>query len=217
MSKMNTIRVEAVVVGPIQANSYIVWDDVSKDCAVIDPGDEVPRLAAIVDTYKLKLLAALVTHGHLDHSGGLKAFIERFAVPFYLHKDDAPLLATIREQGAMFGILIGEPPVPDHFLADGEVLTLGTLAFEALHTPGHTPGHLCYKVGERLFTSDLLFAGAVGRTDLPGGSTAQLETSLKRVKALPPATIVYPGHGPTTTIEREARSNPYLSGGLLTI
>lgn len=211
------IRVEAVAVGPFQSNCYIVWDEATKDCAVVDPGDEVPRIGAIIDTYGLKPLAALLTHGHLDHSGGLKPFIERFAVPFHMHKDDAPHLASLREQGAMFGIFTGEPPVPEHFLADGEALALGTLAFEALHTPGHTPGSLCYKLGERLFTGDLLFAGAVGRTDLPGGSPAQLQTSLDKVKALPPATIVLPGHGPATTIEREARSNPYLSGGLLTI
>lgn len=217
MNETQIIRVEAVAVGPFQSNCYIVWDDATKDCAVVDPGDEVPRIAGVLDAYKLKPQSALLTHGHIDHAGGLNAFLERFPVPFHMHKDDAPLLATIREQGAMFGIFTGQPPVPDHFLADNKTLTLGTLSFEVLHTPGHTPGHLCFRLGERLFSGDLLFAGSVGRTDLPGGSSAQLQTSLERIKALPLATVVLPGHGPATTVEREARTNPYLSGGLLTI
>jgi glyoxylase-like metal-dependent hydrolase (beta-lactamase superfamily II) len=217
MSEHPLVRVDAVVVGPFQSNCYVVWDDATKDCVVIDPGDEVPRIAGVLDAYRLKPQAALLTHGHLDHAGGLNAFIERFAVPFRLHREDAPLLASIREQGAMFGIFTGEPPVPQDFLADGDALALGSLAFEALHTPGHTPGSLCFRLADRLFTGDLLFAGSVGRTDLPGGSPALLQRSLERVLALPPGTTVFPGHGPATTLEREARSNPYLSGGLLTI
>jgi glyoxylase-like metal-dependent hydrolase (beta-lactamase superfamily II) len=211
-SDTKRLRVEVVPVGPLQSNSYVVWLDGSSEGVVMDCGDEAPRIAGVLAAYSLEPKALLLTHGHLDHTGGVKAFIERFPVSFYMHADEVPVFKTIREQGAMFGMLIGEPPEAKDFLADGAEFTAAGLTFSVLHTPGHTPGSLCYFMGGMLFSGDVLFQGSVGRTDLPGGSSQQLMASLDRLKALPPGTIVFPGHGPSTTIAAELARNPYLLG-----
>ena len=206
------LRVEVVPVGPLQANSHILWIDGAKEGVVVDCGDEAPRLAAVLAAYGLEPKALLLTHGHLDHTGGVKAFIERFPVPFYMHADEVPVFKTIREQGAMFGMLVGQPPEAKDFLSEGATFMAAGLNFSVLHTPGHTPGSLCYLTEGMLFSGDVLFQGAVGRTDLPGGSSQQLKTSLDRLKLLPPETVVFPGHGPSTTIGAELARNPYLRG-----
>jgi len=206
------IRVEAVPVGPFQSNTYVVWEDGSKEAVVVDCGDEAPRIGGVLAAYSLTPKALLLTHAHLDHAGGVRAFLERFDVPFYMHADEVNVYRSIREQGAMFGMLIGEQPEPKDFLADGAEFSVAGLAFTVMHTPGHTRGSLCYLVRGMLFSGDVLFQGAVGRTDLPGGSSEQLMASLDRLKALPPETIVFPGHGPSTTIGEELAHNPYLRG-----
>jgi len=211
-NEQRRIRAEVVPVGPLLSNSYIVWLEGSSEGVVVDCGDEAPRIAGVLAAYGLEPKALLLTHGHLDHTGGVKAFVERFPIPFYMHADEIPIFKTIREQGALFGMLIGEPPEAKDFLSDGANFTAAGLDFSVLHTPGHTPGSLCFLTGGMLFSGDVLFQGAVGRTDLPGGSSKQLMASLERLKALPPETIVFPGHGPSTTVREELSRNPYLRG-----
>jgi hydroxyacylglutathione hydrolase len=206
------IRVEVVPVGPLQSNTYVVWKEDSKEAVVVDCGDEAARIAGVLAAYSLEPKALLLTHGHLDHAGGVKAFVGRFPVPFYMHAAEAGVFKSLREQGAMFGMLIGEPPEAKDFLADGAECDVAGMMFKVLHTPGHTPGSLCYLVKDMLFSGDVLFLGSVGRTDLPGGSSQQLMASLDRLKALPPETMVFPGHGPSTTIAAELARNPYLRG-----
>ena len=206
---------EQLVVGPLQCNCTILGDEASGEAIVIDGGDESERIAGTLDRLGLRARVLLHTHAHIDHIGALADLKERTAAGAALHPDDLPLYRELAIQAAWLGIPVPRVVSIDHELADGEVVRVGSLKLEVLHTPGHTPGSCTFvakRDGEHLaFTGDTLFFGSIGRTDLPGGDTGRILASLReRILTLPDATIVYPGHGPRTTIARERAHNPFL-------
>jgi len=204
--------VRALAVGPFQENCYLLGDSATRDAVLIDPGDEAERLIGAIEQEAWTLRALWITHGHIDHVGGIAAIKRRWNVPVYLHPADRPLYDRAAEQGRYYGLDIEAPPAPDHDLAEGDILTVGALSFGVLHVPGHSPGHVAFVGHGVVFGGDCLFAGSIGRTDLPLSDPPALGRSLERFAALPDETVVYSGHGPATSIRAEKRSNPFLTG-----
>jgi hydroxyacylglutathione hydrolase len=206
------VIVVSLPVGVIQTNCYIVACEETLDAAIIDPGGHPERILAEVERRGLQVIYILNTHGHFDHTDGNSALVAATGAPLAMHPADVPLLQA--SGGAAWFGLRGDPsPPPDLELADGDEVEVGTLRFQVLHTPGHTPGHVAFyePAAGVVFDGDVLFARGVGRTDLPGGSWDQLVDSIRRVLfALPDSTKVYSGHGPATTIGAEKRGNPWL-------
>jgi len=205
--------IETVPVGPLQVNSYILGCEESREGVVIDAGGSVDRLLARIEKLGLTIRYLLDTHGHFDHVGGNRAFIEATGARFLIHEKDAFLLSMAASSGRDFGVLAENSPEPDEFLTDGMTITFGNQTLEVIHTPGHSPGGCCFHnaAAGALFTGDTLFNGSVGRTDLPGGSMDVLVRSIRdRLAILPDTTRVFPGHGPSSTIAIELYSNPFL-------
>jgi glyoxylase-like metal-dependent hydrolase (beta-lactamase superfamily II) len=206
------MTITSVTVGPFVENCYLVVDDATRRAVLVDPGDEPERIAALVRQSGATLEAIWLTHGHIDHIAAVAAIKRIWDVPVHLHPDDLPLYDHVTEIGRMYGLSVEAQPAPDHTIADGERLSLGSLEFTAMHTPGHAPGHVIF-IGEGLVLGgDLLFAGSIGRTDLPLSDPARMRESLERILTLDDAMIVHPGHGGSTTIGTERRSNPFLTG-----
>jgi hydroxyacylglutathione hydrolase len=204
--------IAALPVGLIQTNCYVVGCEETKEGAVIDPGGDPERILAEVERQGLTLKYVLNTHAHFDHTYANRAIVAATGAPLALHPDDRRLLQS-SGGAASFGLRADPSPPPDLELHDGDELEVGKLRFQVLHTPGHTPGHVCFYEPEEgvLFDGDVLFYRGVGRTDLEGGSWQQLMDSIRRVLfALPDETVVYSGHGPATTIGEEKRLNPWL-------
>jgi hydroxyacylglutathione hydrolase len=206
------MKISSFVVGELQENCYLVVDEESSGAVLIDPGAEGDRLVAAVRASGARLEAIWVTHGHMDHIGGIAAVKRAWDVPIYLHPLDAPLYAGAARAALVYGVTFETAPPADRTLADGDVVSLGALRFEVMHAPGHAPGHVVLHGHGVAFAGDCLFAGSVGRTDLPYSNPGDLSRSLEKIVELPGETVVYPGHGPTTTIGREIRSNPFLNG-----
>lgn len=204
--------VRTLTVGPFQENCYLLADDSTRDAVLIDPGDEAARLVGAIEEDGWTLRALWITHGHIDHVGGIAAVKRQWDVPVYLHPADRAMYDRASEQGKRFGLHVETPPPPDHGLAEGDVLAVGTLAFGVIHVPGHSPGHVAFVGHGVVFGGDCLFAGSIGRTDLPLSDPSALARSLERFVALPEETVVYSGHGPATSIREEKRSNPFLTG-----
>jgi hydroxyacylglutathione hydrolase len=208
------MRVTRLVLGPLETNCWIVSNGFGGPAIVIDPAEDSARIVAELGD---RIVAAVVlTHGHFDHLGAVKALVAHTGAPLLVHAEDAQSITTpVGSGGAAFGFDATAPP-PDRLLRDGDVVDAGDLRLSVLHTPGHTPGGICLfgDGGEsqppQLFSGDTLFAGSVGRTDFPGGDGRALSLSIARKLApLPPETVVHPGHGPDTTIGRERRLNPF--------
>lgn len=197
--------------GPFATNCYIIKCPETGESAVVDPGVPDPWIKKTLAERGLKPSVILLTHAHVDHIGGLEWVKSFTGAPIWMHADDRKMLADPRLNGsAMFGEPISAPP-PDRLLKDGETFTLGKLSFQVLHTPGHTPGGICFYTPGHLIAGDTLFAGSIGRTDLPGGNHETLIRSIRsRLLPLPDDTTVYPGHGPATTIGDEREYNPFL-------
>lgn len=209
---------EKLTVGPFQENCYIVGDEASGTGVLFDPGDEAMRISLAVEQTNLEISQIVITHAHIDHVGAVAALVDEYSCPVLMHAEAEPMLKQIPNQALMMGLRFGKVPAVDGYVEDGEVLEVGGLRFEALYTPGHAPGHLAfYAPAEGLVLSgDALFAGSVGRVDLPGGSMEVLVRSInERLLPLPDTTAVYSGHGPETTIGEERAHNPFLAGGLL--
>jgi hydroxyacylglutathione hydrolase len=208
------VKIDHRTVGPFEENCYLVTDEASGRAVLIDPGDEGDRILEMVRASGAALDAVWLTHAHVDHIGAVAAVKREFDVPIHLHPLDLPYYAQLSARAAvMYGLDFDQPEGPDRELADGQVLECGALRFTVMHVPGHAPGLVAFTGHGVSFGGDLLFAGSIGRTDLPLGNPADMTASLSRYTAtLPDETIVHPGHGPATTIGREKRTNPFLLG-----
>jgi len=207
---MNEHEIFTFEVGSFATNCYMVTSRIGPQCVIIDPGDEAERLFEELKRRSLEPVAIMITHGHLDHVGGVGPLKKAFDVPVYVHELDLPLYNSVSEQGEWFGLNLVDPPPPEHYFVETDSLVVGPFKFKVIHTPGHTPGHISLLSGEDIFVGDCLFAGSIGRTDLPGGSHELLIKSIKeKILPLPDNTVVRPGHGPMTTVMRERSSNPF--------
>ena len=204
------MKVEWITVGPFQENSYLLTD--SGRGVLVDPGDEAERILAMVERSDAVIDAIWLTHGHIDHIGAIAAVKRKWDVPVILHPEDLPLYRRAQQQAAFYGLTLEQPPEPDRGLADGDVLTVGATSFTVRHTPGHSPGHVVLLSGRTMIGGDLLFAGSIGRTDLPLSNPDAMDASLALVAGFDPETAVYPGHGPVTRLAVELATNPFLIG-----
>jgi len=208
------VVVDKVVVGPFASNCYIVGSESNKEGIIIDPGDEAKKILKKVSDLGLDIKLIVLTHGHIDHVGALKEVKEVTGAEVAIHADDVQSLSG--GTGFLVSLLVPglsypKPPPPDRLLKDGDSLDIGNMHFEVLHTPGHTPGGICFLGGGVVFSGDTLFNYGIGRTDLPGGNYHQLLNSIRtKLMVLSDDTIVYPGHGPATTIGAERQGNPFL-------
>ncbi|MGH7638552.1 MAG: MBL fold metallo-hydrolase [Gemmatimonadaceae bacterium] len=206
------MKVEWVTVGPFQENSYLLYDETARRGVLIDPGDEPRRIASMVASAAVEIDAIWLTHGHLDHVGAVAAMKRQWPVPVLLHPADLVLHRRAAQQAAFYGIPFEQPLDPDGELTDGATLALGDDRFSVRHTPGHSPGHVIFVGSRVVIGGDLLFAGSIGRTDLPLSDPDDMETSLGLIAGLDPDLVVYPGHGPPTRIGTELATNPFLAG-----
>ncbi len=204
--------VKTVVVGLFASNCYIVGSESNKEGVIIDPGDDAKEILKNVKDLGLDIKLIVLTHGHIDHTGAVKEVKKATGAEVAIHTDDAK---SLQEQllGRLFGLSYPPPPPPRLLLKDGDSIDIGDLHFLVVHTPGHSPGGICLLEEGVVFSGDTLFNYGIGRTDLPGGNGSQLMNSIHtKLMVLPDNTIVYPGHGPETTIGTERRSNPFLHG-----
>jgi len=204
--------VKVLAVGPLQENTIFFIDEDTGKMAVIDPGAKGERIKYAIDGFEP--VCILATHGHLDHVGQVGFIRNEFNIPFFMNKKDEFLIDNDIFPGFAEMIDAYPCPKPDKDLKENDIIEIGKKRLKVLETPGHTPGGVCFFDEENkiLISGDTLFKGSVGRTDLPGGNMEQLLKSLKKLVKLPDDTIVYPGHGPTTTIGEEKKTNPYITG-----
>ena len=208
---------EMLTVGPFQENCYVIGDEETGVGAIVDPGDEAARIAIAVEQANLEIAQILITHTHIDHVGAVAALVDEYSCPVLMHAEAEPMLEQLPTQAMMMGLRFGKVPTVDRYIEDEEVIEVGGLELRSLYTPGHAPGHIAFHIESEglLLSGDALFAGSVGRVDLPGGSMEVLMRSIEeRLLTLPDETSVYPGHGPKTTIGNERLHNPVPQGGL---
>jgi hydroxyacylglutathione hydrolase len=204
---------EILPVGPLRCNCSVIGDDTTLEAMVIDPGDDISKIVAILQKHNLSVKQIVITHAHIDHVGGAMKLRALTGAPIFLNQDDYTLLKMLDVQAAWLGMNAPEAVEIDQSPAHGDSLRTGSLVSTVLHTPGHTQGSIClyFPAEKKLIAGDTLFAGSIGRTDLPGGSFEKIIGSLKgHLLALPDETVVVPGHGALTTIGDERESNPYL-------
>jgi len=210
------LRHHVLRLGPLDNGTYVLVCDRTRECAVVDVGFEPEAAIRWVRDQEGPLVVRhlLNTHAHYDHACGMRAVQEALGGEYRLHPGDRPLLDHLSEQGGVFGFPPACAPDEVHDLADGQILALGDESIEVIHTPGHSPGGVCFRHGDDLWVGDTLFAGSIGRTDLPGGSLEDLERSIRtRLFPLGDRVRVHPGHGPATTLGRERRTNPFVGEG----
>ncbi|MEX0890947.1 MAG: MBL fold metallo-hydrolase [Gemmatimonadota bacterium] len=210
-----SVRIQSFEAAGFGENAYLVWREGQTFAVAIDPGGEASAMADRLVAEGLFLEAILLTHAHLDHLEGVAPLVGRTGAAVHLHPADRPLYDHAADQARAFGLSVDPPPPPDLEIVPGRELVVGDFSFEVRHVPGHSPGHVLFYLEEAqaAFTGDVVFAGAIGRTDLPGGSMQQLMTSLREgVLTLPPDTRLYTGHGPATTVRHEAATNPFVIG-----
>jgi glyoxylase-like metal-dependent hydrolase (beta-lactamase superfamily II) len=200
-----------IVVGPLEVNCYILGCEDTKEVAIIDPGDNADEIIKAIDNEDLKPVYIINTHAHFDHIGGVKTLQDHFNIDFLLHEEDLFLVDNASAQARAFGLDPIPKPEVNKFVNNGDKISLGNKVINVIHTPGHSPGCVCYLIDNNVFVGDTLFAGSIGRSDLPGGSYETLINSIKeKLFPLIDNTIVYPGHGPSTTIGAEKKHNPFL-------
>lgn len=206
------MNVKCLTVGPMQANCYLVWCEETKEALVIDPGAEGEKILSAIDQEDLDVKYIVNTHGHVDHMEANREVKNQTGAKILIHVNDALLLTNSQlNLSTYLGSPVSGPP-PDILLCEGEDITIGeNLVFQVLHTPGHTRGGISLVTNKTVFTGDTLFAGSVGRTDFPGGSVKELLSSIKeKLFALGDDYVIYPGHGPSSTIGEEKKSNPFI-------
>jgi glyoxylase-like metal-dependent hydrolase (beta-lactamase superfamily II) len=207
---------EILPVGPLQCNCSVIGDETTREGMVIDPGDDIEDVLDLIEKHLLKIKHIVVTHAHIDHVGGAMKLRAATGAPILLNQNDYALLKMLDVQAAWIGMKDPGKVAIDHSVGQADTLRAGSLAANVIHTPGHTEGSVClyFPAESKLIAGDTLFAGSIGRTDLPGGSMAKIIRSLReKVMALPDDTLVVPGHGPLTTIGEERESNPFLVQG----
>ena len=207
------MKIETIVVGPFEVNCCLAWDEASRQALVVDPGADAEEVADYLSRAGLNVAGYLLTHGHVDHVSALADLADKFPAPAVMHPDDVRWAFDKVNGIEPYYRPPRRPSVAPVFPEDMR-LTLGPWEGRIIHTPGHSPGSVCYYFPAQnvMFTGDTLFQGTVGRTDLPGGDTRTLADSLRRLRGLPEATRIYPGHGPDSTLAEEYISNPFLTG-----
>lgn len=204
-----------LTVGPLEVNCYIIWDSLTREAFIIDPGGEADKIREVVKKEGLKVRYIVNTHGHFDHVGADGELKAAFNAPVAIHGKDVPLLEDAHEHGLFFGVETPKQPAPDILLEGGEELKAGGLTLGVIHTPGHTKGGICLYARKEglLFTGDTLFSGSVGRSDFEGGSHEELMDSItEKILPLGDGVSVLPGHGPRSTVGEERESNPFIAG-----
>jgi hydroxyacylglutathione hydrolase len=207
---------EILPVGPLQCNCSIIGDETTREGMVIDPGDDIEDVLDLIEKHNLKMKQIVITHAHIDHVGGAMKLRAATGAPILLNQNDYALLKMLDVQAAWIGMKDPGKVAIDHSLGQSDKVQAGSLTADVIHTPGHTEGSIClyFPLENKLVAGDTLFAGSIGRTDLPGGSMEKIIRSLReKVMALPDDTLVVPGHGPLTTIGEERESNPFLVKG----
>jgi hydroxyacylglutathione hydrolase len=205
---------EIIAVGPLQCNCSIIGDEATREAMVIDPGDDIEDVLALIKKHNLQVKQIVITHAHIDHVGGAMKLRATTGAPILLNQNDYALLKMLDVQATWIGVPAPGPVEIDHSVGTGETVSAGSHSASILHTPGHTEGSIClyFAADKKLIAGDTLFAGSIGRTDLPGGSLQKIMRSLhSTVLNLPDDTVVIPGHGPLTTIGDERESNPFLA------
>lgn len=205
------IKVEVFTAGAFAQHPLLIWDDKTKEGFLLDPGFLDPTIEQKVEEHKVRVKGIINTHAHLDHIGAIEHFKRKYGVELWMHKAEEFVLGYASESGRMFGVPDIEVPSIDHEIKEGDKLYLGEHEFIVIETPGHTPGGVCFYTKGHIFVGDTLFAGSIGRTDLPGGDYPTIMKSLEKFLHIPDDTVVYSGHGPETTIGQEKKTNPYLS------
>ncbi len=204
---------EILPVGPLQCNCSVIGDETTREAMVIDPGDDIGDVLALIRKHNLKVKQIVITHAHIDHVGGAMKLRAATGAPILLNQNDYALLKMLDAQAAWIGVENPGKVEIDRSIDQGDTVGAGSLIAQVVHTPGHTEGSVClyFPAEKKLIAGDTLFAGSIGRTDLPGGSMQKIINSLhEKVLALPDETVVVPGHGPLTTIGEERESNPFL-------
>lgn len=209
------LNIRSFVLGPVMTNAYLIWEEETGHGVVVDPGTGPDQLVQAIAELKLTIDAILLTHAHFDHIGGVEDVRKATGAPVYIHEQEADWLIDPQKNGsARFGVDAVQVGKADVILSGKEKLTFLDREIAVLHTPGHSPGSVSYYWHEEqmIVSGDVLFQGSIGRTDLPEGDYETLMTSIDTLMALPEQTIVFPGHGPETTLEAEQHTNPFLSG-----
>lgn len=212
VKEASALKIEKISVGIFAVNCYVIYNSITKNAIVIDPGDEIIIIKEAIDKKELKIKSIFNTHCHIDHAGKVAEFLEIYKTEYFVHKDDLFWLNKLQEQASIFGLEVPQIPTPTGFLNDKEEIDcfLG-YPLKIIHTPGHTPGSTSFLINNHLFTGDTLFKGSIGRTDFPKSSFREIMHSIKeKLLLLPPETIVHPGHGEDTTISIEKFTNPFL-------
>jgi glyoxylase-like metal-dependent hydrolase (beta-lactamase superfamily II) len=205
------LQVEPLIVGPLYSNCYIAWDEKTKQGVIIDPGDDADIILKTVKELGIKIKYILATHGHFDHVGAVAPLKRDLKVEFLAHKEDFFFIEDGENAARRWNIDIEQPPKPDRYIEDGEKIKVGSFELEVLHTPGHSPGGVCFLNDKMVFGGDTLFQGSIGRTDFRKGSFEDLANSIRtRLYTLSDDTVVYTGHGPITTIGDEKNFNAFV-------
>jgi glyoxylase-like metal-dependent hydrolase (beta-lactamase superfamily II) len=208
----DSIIIESLTVGPIQTNVYVVGCPETRSGAIVDAGGNAAGLLELAERHELAIEKILQTHAHIDHVAAIPQVRAEIDAPIYLHPDDDQLWQMAPQQGQMFGIKVDPLPAYDHELADGDMIEIGELQAEVMLLPGHSPGSVAFYFADDsvVISGDVLFAGSIGRVDLPGSDRNAMKKSLERIAQLPDDTRVLSGHGPETSIGREKQVNPFL-------
>ncbi len=208
---MRQMNYETIVVGALETNCYLVYCEQTLECAVVDPGAEPEKIIRSIGEKALKPNVLINTHGHVDHVGANKDIKEKYDIPLIIHSSDSAMLNNILNSTMGFFLGAKKSPPPDKFIEEGEEIHIGNSKLKVIHTPGHSPGSVSLSGDGFLLSGDVLFCGGVGRTDLPGGSWTELEKSIReRIYSFPDDTSILPGHGPSTTVGQEKKSNPFV-------